>query len=110
MVSFVKHLLSSNASVGDCVRVLNQYASNLADIFASAAQDPQVGGVLLRGVSLKSGSNQVAHTLGKTLTGWELTRVRASATVYDTQDTQPLPSTYLTLVASAPVVVDILVF
>jgi hypothetical protein len=107
---FNKQTLGTNAAAADCVRVLNVMNANLADLFGGIASQPQSGSILLQSISLASGSNQIAHTLGRTLTGWTLTRCRANATVYDAQDSQPLPSTYLTLVASAPAVVDILVF
>lgn len=107
-MNFTKQFLGSGSDVSDCVRVLNNLSSNLADIFGETA--PLEGAVLLQKVVLASGSNQVRHTLGKKLTGWMATRVRASATLYDLQDSQTLPQTYLTLVASAPVTVDLVVF
>ncbi len=108
MANFIKQYLGSNSALPDVVRVINQMASNLSEIFGS--EQVQANTVLLQSVPLASGSNQIAHSLGRKLTGWYLTRVRASATVYDAQDSQPLPSTYLTLVASAPVTVDLVVF
>jgi len=44
------------------------------------------------------------------LTGWNPTRIRASATIFDTQDSNQTPQLTLNLVASANVVVDLLVF
>ena len=110
MIAFIKQQLASSPKLEDVARVLNNLSANLSDIFDGVSADPQINGILLPGISLASGSNQIAHTLGKRLIGWQITRQRASATVYDAQDSQPLPSTYLTLVASAPVVVDLLVF
>jgi hypothetical protein len=72
--------------------------------------DPFLQGVLLSSVSLASGANTINTTLGRALKGWVLTRVRASATVYDTQDSNTNPSQTLLLTASAPVVVDLYVF
>ena len=71
---------------------------------------PMAGGQLLQKVSLKAGSNTINHGLASTLQGWYLTRIRASATVYDTQDSNPIPSKTLLLTASAPAIVDIFVF
>ena len=67
-------------------------------------------GLLLQDVSLVSGSNTINHRLGRKLVGWIVTRLRSSATIYDTQDTNQRPSLTLELVASAPVVADIFVF
>ena len=108
--SFQKQTLDTNAKASDCVRVLNKMNGNLADLFAGLNSHPMTGAILLQGVSLKAGSNAIAHTLGKALTGWTVTRLRAPASIYDLQDAQPLKQVYLTLVASAPVVVDLLVF
>ena len=67
-------------------------------------------GQVLQSVSLATGSNQVNHKLGRKLQGWFITRLRAAAQVYDTQDANPFPNLTLSLVASAPAVVDIYVF
>lgn len=65
---------------------------------------------VLKSVSLTSGANVVNHLLGAPLQGWYCSRIRASATVYDTQDTNQTPQLTLNLVASADVVVDLVVF
>lgn len=67
-------------------------------------------GILLKNVSLTTGANSVNHKLGRKLQGWMLTRVRAAATIYDTQDANSMPELTLTLNSSANVVVDIYVF
>lgn len=64
----------------------------------------------LQNVSLAAGSNTINHLLGRPLQGWYTTRVRASATIYDTQDSNIMPNLTLVLVASAPVVIDLVVF
>ena len=81
----------------------------------SAILDPVVAqpfnqGIILKSVSLAAGANVVNHKLGRTLQGWIPTRVRASATIYDTQDSNQTPQTTLNLTSSAAVVVDLLVF
>ncbi len=67
-------------------------------------------GIILENVALANGSTQVNHLLGRRLNGWILTRVRASATIYDTQDANKTPATTLTLVSNAVVTVDLFVF
>lgn len=65
---------------------------------------------VLKNVSLITGTNVINHLLGRPLQGWGLTRIRALASIYDTQDTNQTPQLTLNLVSSAPVVVDIEVF
>ena len=67
-------------------------------------------GNILTKVSLASGANIINHGLGRTLVGWFPVRVRANATIYDTQDTNTTPQLTLLLTASAAVVVDLFIF
>lgn len=71
---------------------------------------PQSSGILLKQISLSAGDNTIDHRLGRTLQGWQIVRIRASAIVYDKQDANQLQSRTLVLNSSAPVVVDIFVF
>lgn len=71
---------------------------------------PINSGLLLQGVQLVNGANSVNHLLGRKLVGWFITRLRQSATVYDTQDSNQRPQLTLDLVASANCTVDIYVF
>jgi hypothetical protein len=71
---------------------------------------PLTQGTIIPNVSLVSGKNVINHSLGRNLMGWILVRVRASATFYDTQDSNPFPSLTLWLEASAASVVDLYVF
>lgn len=71
---------------------------------------PIASSVILKSVSLASGSNSINHLLDRTLQGWFVIRQRSSATVYDTQDANLTPDKTLQLTASAAVVVDIQVF
>lgn len=73
-------------------------------------RNPLTQGNLLKNVTLASGANVVDHKLGRKLQGWVLTRQRAAASVFDTQDLNPTPALTLTLTSSAAVVVDLLVF
>lgn len=66
--------------------------------------------VILENVSLSTGANVVNHTLGRKLTGWRIVRIRALATIYDTQDSNSMPELTLLLTSSASVVVDLEVF
>lgn len=77
--------------------------------------DPVIGSpiatpTILKGVALITGSNTVNHMLGQPLTGWFVVRQRSSASIYDTQDTNPIPDKTLRLVSSSGVNVDLMVF
>jgi hypothetical protein len=72
--------------------------------------NPVANGIILKSVSLTTGANTVNHLLGRKLQGWILTRVRSSATIYDTQDSNTRPELTLQLTASGNVTVDIYVF
>ena len=82
------------------------WASQLDPIIAN----PIVNGNMLKNISLVAGSNTISHLLGRRLAGWIPTRVRAAATIYDTQDSNQTPQLTLTLISSAAVVVDLMVF
>ena len=105
-MNFVKQLLADNAGAGAIVRVLNQVQSQLVELFTTTASVP----VSLVHVALKAGQvNLVKTTLSTRLVGWNLTRLRAQATVWDTQDTNT-NAAYLALWTSADVSVDLVVF
>lgn len=72
--------------------------------------NPTINNLVLKNVSLVAGSNTINHRLGRALQGWNSVRIRAAATLYDQQDTNQTPQLTLVLVASAPVVVDLVVF
>lgn len=92
------------------VRAFNALVTNLQMIFTYLLGRVQLDSVLLAGVELVTGPNTVPHTLGRTLTGWKVTRLNAAAAVYDAQGSNPDPGTYLVLVASAPCTVSLEVF
>jgi len=72
--------------------------------------NPLNNGIILKNVPLVEGKNVINHKLGRTLQGWIMTRVRASATFYDAQDSNSSPQLTLVLYSSAAVTVDIGVF
>lgn len=91
-------------------RLLQQMQTNLIEAINPTLNNLLVQGLFLQKVSLSAGSNIIPTMLNRPLNGWFITRQRASASVYDTQDTNLTPSQNLVLVASAPVVVDLYVF
>lgn len=84
----------------------DRWAALLNPVLSSQSATPTV----LPNVVLKTGANSVNHLLGKKLTGWSLSRIRASAVIYDTQDTNQMPELTLNLVTSGNVTVDLLVW
>lgn len=82
------------------------WAAQLNPIIAN----PTLNNLVLKNLTLTAGTNVINHKLQRNLVGWKTTRVRASATFYDLQDTNQTPSLTLVLVASAPVVIDLEVF
>ena len=89
---------------------LNRMQDNILRSVNPVVSNPLVDGQLLKGVSLQSGANLINHGLGRDLVGWIVTRLRQSATIYDTQDTNKTPSLTLQLVASGGCTADIYVF
>jgi hypothetical protein len=81
-----------------------------ASIIGPLLDNPSLNSIILKNVSLATGSNVVNHKLGRNLQGWKPTRIRSAATIYDQQDTNQTPNLTLILVSSAPVVVDLEVF
>lgn len=67
-------------------------------------------GLILKNVSLINGTSTISHMLGRKLQGWFVVRLRASASIYDTQDSNPYPELSLKLVSNADVSVDLFVF
>lgn len=83
-----------------------EWATQLNPVLAN----PTLKTVLLKDVALISGTNVINHKLSRPLQGWSTARVRASATIYDLQDSNQTPQLTLVLVASAPVTIDLVVF
>lgn len=105
-MNFTKQLLGNNAAGSAIVRAFNSLQTQLLELFGNVADVP----VRLTNVALVAGSvNLVPTTLQSALVGWRLTRVRAQATIWDTQATNTNAST-LALWTSANVSVDVEVF
>ena len=81
-----------------------------ASLINPAINAPLANGLVLKSIQLVSGVNVINHLLGHKLQGWSIVRKRAAADIYDTQDSSANPALTLTLVSSAPAVVDIYVF
>lgn len=105
-MNFTTQNLANNAGAAAIVRVVNQLQQQLQGLFSGLSSSP----IALTGVALVAGRvNMVKTGLTKPLVGWSLTRLRAQATVWDTQDSNGNEA-YLALWCSANVTVDLEVF
>jgi len=83
---------------------------NLVRVLNPIFSTQTLGGNILSNVALTTGSNTINHKLGRVLSGWQIIRLRAASTIFDTQDSNQTPQLTLTLNSSAPVVCDLYVF
>jgi hypothetical protein len=90
----------------DLMLMQTAWAKQINPIISS----PLNQGVLLKQISLIAGDNTIDHRLGRDLQGWQIVRLRASAIIYDKQDSNQLQNRTLILNSSAPVIVDLYVF
>lgn len=82
-----------------------------SSIIEPVINNPVNNSILLKNVSLVTGTNVINHRLSRKLIGWYPTRIRdVSATFYDEQDTNQTPQLTLVLIASDDVVIDLVVF
>lgn len=92
-------------------RQLNTYQSALSAALQPITSNAAAAGIILSNVALVTGqTNVVPIGLTQPLVGWSIVRLRANATVWDSQDTNNTPSQTLLLNTTANVTVDILVF
>lgn len=91
-------------------RTINQLQDYIGGAVGAILKLPLSNSVLLKSVSLSIGTNNVNHTLGRELIGWLITRKRAAANIYDSQETNTMPTKTLNLVSDANVEVDLIVF
>ena len=72
----------------------------------SVSSSPISGAQMLQAVSLTTSPQMIAHKLGRTPRGWVVTGISGAANVWSTERTDR----HISLQASAPVVVDLMVF
>lgn len=89
---------------------LNTVQLNLVRTLNPIFNTPTLGGNLLTNQTLAAGANTINHGLGRNLNGWQIVRQRASASIWDSQDTNKMQNLTLILNSSAPVTVDLYVF
>ncbi len=83
-----------------------KWAATLNPLLAN----PIVGGLILPGIALTTGTNVISHKLGRKLQGYIVILKSADVTIYDTQATNQMPDLTLKLVASGAAAVSLYVF
>jgi hypothetical protein len=101
---------TSTTSIVAIVRAFNTLVTNLQGIFTSLLGRVQLDSVVLQDVPITAGQNNIQHTLGRTLTGWKIVRLNGYAAFYDLQGSNPDPTNYLLLMASANCTVSLEVY
>lgn len=90
---------------------LNQIQQNIAKTLKQVLDFPIPDGAVLFNVKLIAGSpNAIPHNLGRNIQGWFLVRLRAQAIIWDSQDSNPNPTSTLILQTSSNATVDIWVY
>jgi len=89
---------------------INKIQEYIGAAVESLADSPILDGILLKNVSLISGTTAVFHKLNRPLQGYLIVRKRANADIWDSQDSNTAPSRTLILESSAAVTIDLYVF
>lgn len=90
---------------------LNRMQDQVEFTISQLVRTEILDGRLMKEVKLQTGStNVIEHKLGRAIRGWVLTRKRANATVWDSQDSNTRQDKFLNLECSADVSVDLWVF
>lgn len=90
--------------------VSSKFQEYVASVIAPFLNSEVLDGVLLKNISLGSGTNFVEHKLGRKIQGWIVVRQRSDARVWDDQDNNVNVSRTLKLQTSAAVEVDLWIF
>jgi len=92
-------------------RERDQLQENVDQFLEQILRREIIPGILLESISLTTGTpNEISHKLGRKLIGWNVTRMRSQATVWDNQDTNTRKDRTLILNVSANVTVDLWIF
>lgn len=89
---------------------LSQMQTQWSSLINPVLANPLTQSQILTGVKLISGTTQVNHKLGRALQGWMICGINGVSSVYDTQASNQMPDLTLTLVSSAAVTVNLVVF
>jgi len=88
------------------IQAFNKLVVQLLAFFSYINSKPQLDSVQILNVSIKSGVNQIPHTLSKVLTNWTITDITSPAVIYRSA---PNNKTTLTLTSSAACTINLVV-
>jgi hypothetical protein len=109
-VKALRKIQFSQENAGALAGPISRFQDSVEEVLKDISKAPFLDGVLIPDIALVTGVNVIQHKLGRKLRGWYITRQRASATIWDGQDTNLLPDRTLVLETSADVTVDIWAF
>ncbi len=92
------------------IKELSLLQSRWASILNPLIGNPSLQSNILSHVHLINGAVTINHQLGYPLTGWRIIRKRATADIWDSQDSNQSPQLTLILNSNAIVSVDLEVF
>jgi hypothetical protein len=92
-------------------RTVTQLQNNIEQALNPFINAPINDGVLIKDACLVAGAtNDVTHKLGRKPIGWIVTRRRHGSHIWDMQDTNPQPTSTLSLGCTDDVTIDIWIF
>lgn len=104
-------MLKQYKKISSSDRAVNQLQENVEQVLSPIIDKEIIDGILIKDIELTTGQdNHINHLLGKTLTGYLITRQKASAIIWDSQDSNTSQSRTLILNCSANVTVSLWVF
>ncbi len=89
---------------------VNKVQDNINTSLSAVLSKEIVDGILLKEVDLVTGTNVISHKLNRKIEGWIIVRKRATADIWDSQDSSNTRDRTLTLESSADVTVDLWIF
>lgn len=90
---------------------INKLQDNIEQVVSPFLKNQLLDGNILSDIVLVTGQdNRIDHKLGRTLQGWMLVGLNASAIIYDNQANNSLPNSTLLLRTSANCTVKLYVF
>lgn len=110
VINMAGNVLTRFAVINTADQDLATVQQNLVRVLNPIFSTQTLGGNILPNVALTTGSNNINHKLGRVLSGWQIVRQRATASIFDTQDSNQTPQLTLTLTSSADCSVDLYVF
>lgn len=100
---------SGNIDIGELGRIVTNLQANVADALTPLQNKPILDGILLRSLSVLSGSNTIQHKLGRKIVGYFVVSQTAASGFHD--DIQSTSSkTSFVLTATNPCTLNVWIF